>query len=320
MRLITADGPLLNQILRETHTVWDQGLTHSGYTTLNAVQQRTAWGRQHLARVALVDEADRLLSTAKRYRFSAQVNGRKVPICGIGAVFTSSSKRGRGYASALIERLVDEERRNGAAFAMLFSEIAPAFYERLGFHVVRLDEWSISVDRKSGGSPAMLVRAGDERDLPAIAAMHDVRAGGTPFRLHRDPALIQHMLTRKRLIAGLGPVGRRQIEFFVAEEGASAVAYVMLFVNQFGWTLDEAGDRDPAAARLGAILQVLLAREPSREPPLIRTWWPRSFAVPPQLSLTDRSDPRDVMMIRALGDIPAPTSADDVFYWRSDEF
>ena len=51
-------------------------------------------------------------------------------------------------------------------------------------------------------------------------------------------------------------------EFFVAEEGASAVAYVVLNVNANGWTLEEAGDRDPAGARLGAMLQVLLAREP----------------------------------------------------------
>ena len=40
------------------------------------------------------------------------------------------------------------------------------------------------------------------------------------------------------------------------------MAYVVLSQNQFGWTLEEAGDRDPAGARLGAILQVLVAREP----------------------------------------------------------
>ena len=42
-------------------------------------------------------------------------------------------------------------------------------------------------------------------------------------------------------------------------------------------------DRDPAGARLGALLQVLVAREPSRGMPLIRAWWPRAFPVPPQV-------------------------------------
>ena len=110
------------------------------------------------------------------------------------------------------------------------------------------------------------------------------------------------------------------MEFFVAEEGASAVAYVVLSVSRNGWTLEEAGDRDPAGARLGAILQVLAAREPSHQAPLIRTWWPRSFPVPPQWRLSDRIDSRDLLMVRPLIDLSRPLTADDVFYWRSDYF
>ncbi len=112
----------------------------------------------------------------------------------------------------------------------------------------------------------------------------------------------------------------RQTEFFVAEEGASAVAYVVFTVSAGGWTLEEAGDRDPAAARLGAILQVLLAREPSRRPPLIRTWWPHGFPVPPQVRLTERIPARDLFLIRPLTDLRMPERKEDVFYWRSDYF
>jgi hypothetical protein len=112
----------------------------------------------------------------------------------------------------------------------------------------------------------------------------------------------------------------RQVEFFVAEEGASAVAYVLLSVNRNGWTLEEAGDRDPAGARLGAMLQVLAAREPSQRAPLIRTWWPRSFVVPPQLRLSNRGDSRDLLMVRSLVEPSRPLTADDIFYWRSDYF
>jgi hypothetical protein len=67
------------------------------------------------------------------------------------------------------------------------------------------------------------------------------------------------------------------------------------------------------------MFQVLAAREPSRDLPLIRAWWPRMLAVPPQLELTDRSDPKDVMMLRPLADVAVPDPA-DVFYWRSDCF
>jgi hypothetical protein len=166
----------------------------------------------------------------------------------------------------------------------------------------------------------MLVRAGHDSDLAAVAAMHEVRAGGSPFALRRDPALVHYALAKKRLLAGLGPPGLRHLEFFAAEEGASAVAYVVLNVNANGWTIEEAGDRDPAGARLGAMLQVLLAREPTHQTPLIRAWWPRSFPVPPQVTLTDRSDARDVLMVRALADVVMPKSAEDVFYWHADHF
>jgi hypothetical protein len=150
--------------------------------------------------------------------------------------------------------------------------------------------------------------------------MHEVRSASARFALRRDMSLIQYSIAKKRMLAGLGPAGLRHVEFYVAEEGASAVAYVVLSVNAHGWTLDEAGDRDPSGARLGAMLQVLVAREPTRRAPLIRAWWPRGFAVPPQLSLTDRTDARDVLMLRPLADVPLPGSAADAFYWRGDFF
>lgn len=319
MPIVIAADTLLEEILDATYEIWHEGLTRKAYAQLNAAQMRTAWGATHLHRVALVDAQGHLLSSAKRYRLDATFDGRPVRVCGIGAVFTPQAKRGRGHASALIEQLLHDEAASGTDFALLFSEVGPAFYERLGFATVVLDEVTVRVDVKRGGSPAMLVRAGTDADLPAIAAMHDKRAAGARFAPRHDPAYLQFGLARKRLLAGLGKVGQRQVEFFVAEEGASAVAYLVLSISEYGWTLNEAGDRDPAAARLGAMFQVLVAREPSLEIPLIRAWWPKSFAVPPQLSLAEKGPAGDVMMMRSLNGMPLP-SGDDVFIWRSDFF
>jgi hypothetical protein len=150
--------------------------------------------------------------------------------------------------------------------------------------------------------------------------MHEIRSAPARFALRRDPTQILYALTKKRLQAGLGPPGLRHTEFFVAEEGASAVAYVVITVSAGGWTLEEAGDRDPAAARLGAMLQVLIAREPSLGAPLCRAWWPHRFPVPPQLRITERVPARDLFMIRPLTDLPMPERNEDVFYWRGDYF
>jgi GNAT superfamily N-acetyltransferase len=319
MIIVPAENDILERILDATFPIWNEGLSRAAYGQWNRAQLLTPWGRRHLQRFASLDEGGRVIATAKQYRFDVRVGGREGWMCGIGAVFTPPEHRGRGHASALVEALVTRARRDGSLVAALFSAIGAEFYERLGFSGVSLDEVTITVNRK-GGAPAMLVRAGQERDLEAVAAMHATRAAEAAFTLRRSPSLVHYALAKKRLLAGLGPPGLRQLEFFVAEEGASAVAYVVLNVNANGWTLEEAGDCDPAGVRLGAMLQVLLAREPSHRPPLIRAWWPRAFAVPPQIQLKDRSAPRDLLMVRPLSDVAMPKTASDVFYWHADHF
>jgi GNAT superfamily N-acetyltransferase len=319
MTIVPADGALLEDILDHTFEIWNEGLSRAAYGQWNRAQLKTPWARAHLQRCASLDDSGRLLATAKQYRLDVRVDGRDGWMCGIGAVFTPGDRRGHGHASALVEEMVLRAQREGALLASLFSEIGADFYARLGFVTVPLDEVTFSINRK-GGAPAILVRAGEERDLEAVAAMHATRAAGAPFALRRDSALVHYALAKKRLLAGLGPQGLRQLEFFVAEEGASAVAYVVLNVNAHGWTIEEAGDRDPAGARLGAMLQVLLAREPTHHMPLIRAWWPRVFPVPPQLQIADRSVPKDLFMVRALSGVAMPKTPDDVFYWHADHF
>ena len=150
-----------------------------------------------------------------------------------------------------------------------------------GFEKVPMDEVTVNIALKKG-APAMLVRAGTERDYDAICAMYATCTAGAHFALRRDPAALHYAVSKKRLFAGLSAPGTHALEFFVAEEGTAAAAYVVLSQNKHGWTLEEAGDRDPAGARLGGMLQVLAARDPSRPAPLIRAWWPRSFPVPPR--------------------------------------
>lgn len=319
MQVVVAEGELLERVLDSTYPVWHDGLTRRAYSQWNTAQLRTPWGRERLTRFALVGDGDVLLASAKRYRHDVRIDGREGWMCGIGAVLTPPEHRGRGHAAALVEQLVDQSRREGALVAGLFSEIGEPFYQRLGFARVPMDEVTVNVALK-GGAPAMLVRAGTERDYDALVAMHAKRTAEARFALRRDAALLHYAIAKKRLFAGLSAPGTHQVEFFVAEEGASAAAYVVLSQNQHGWTLEEAGDRDDAGARLGGLLQVLAAREPSLQAPLIRTWWPRSFPVPPQLALSRRTDPRDVLMLRALSDVALPAAADDVFYWRSDYF
>jgi hypothetical protein len=70
----------------------------------------------------------------------------------------------------------------------------------------------------------------------------------------------------------------------IAEEGITAAAYVVVTIVGDTWTIEECGDRDPSGARVGAILQALITREPVERRPTIRAWLPRGF-VPPQVTI-----------------------------------
>jgi GNAT superfamily N-acetyltransferase len=318
MPLVVAQGPPRPH-LRQHLSNLERRLTRAAYGQWNKAQLRTPWGSRNLQRFALLADDGSLLASAKRYRIDVSLDGRDGWMAGIGAVFTPESRRGQGHASRLIEMLVERERAAGALLSGLFSEIGAAFYERLGFRPVPLDEVTVTVKRQ-GGAPAMLVRGGDERDLPNIAALHAIRAAGARFAVRRDPSLLGYALSKKRLLAGLGPPGPPSGGVLRCRGRRDGCVVRGPFRECE--RLDAGGSRrsDPAGARLGAMLQVLLAREPSHRTPLIRAWWPRSMPVPPQIELTDRIDARDVFMVRPLADVAMPATADDVFYWRSDYF
>jgi GNAT superfamily N-acetyltransferase len=317
--IVPATGALLEQILRETFQIWSEGLTFSQYVKFWDAQLRTPWGAAHLDRVALVERGT-VMSSAKRYDLSGRIDGRIRRVLGIGAVFTSPSRRGQGGARRLLETIIDVATTDGYEFAMLFSEIDPAFYEALDFVPIPFRESRLRVTRGKG-SPMVLVRAGDDRDIPAIADLSAAHSSKARFALDRGDDWIRFGITKRRLLCGLGPADERQVEFLVTEEAHTAVAYIVTTVRGDRWFIEDAGDRDPSGARLGAMLQAMLARTPHLKQPEIGAWLPHGF-VPPQVEVVD-AQPAAVMMLRPLADqtLPLPPlAAEDVVYWRSDYF
>ena len=325
MRVVRATGALLESLLDDTFPLWGDGLTRKGYGHWNIAQERTDWGTSHLRRFALVDGA-RVLSSAKRYDLSLWLKGRKVSALGVGAVFTPESQRGHGHAPAIVKALEDQARTDGAEVSLLFSEIGPQYYARLGYTQIPLQTVEVEVNEKKG-APAMLVRAGEDADAAGVAAMHDQRARGFDLALLIDAAQVRYSVSKKRMFVGLGTGLGRSIEYFVSEEGHQAVAFLVVQVTRGvtgqpdTWSVEACGDRDPSGARIGAMLQVLLARAPSATRPIIRAWWPDSLR-PPQLRIVPRQPAGEVMMVKPLvPDITADALAPDgVMYWHGDAF
>lgn len=323
---INAAGASLTQILEASYPIWNEGLSFDGYARYNAVQMRTAWGAAHQRRMALVD-GDTVLSSAKWYDIDAQLEGTPRRVLGIGAVFTPDAQRGRGYAVDLIERMTAEAAREGYHAAVLFSEIGAPYYERLGFAAIARETLTLDVIQKKG-APATLVRAGNDADLSRLAELHDISDAFARFSPRRTAELIQFAVQKRRTLSALAPLGTRTTEFYVAEEGNHAVAYVLMSrgpaSNRTDGTetmwLDACGDRDPTGARVGAILQVLLARTPAETPPPLSAWLPDNW-LPPQVRIASRAPADDILMIKPLGATPLPPlHGSEVTWWRGDYF
>ena len=320
MELVPAAGDLLTQILDSSYLLWGEGLTRKSYENYNFAQQATRWGSDHLDRVALVDRG-RVLSSAKRYRVELMVDGLPRRVLGIAAVFTPPELRGRGYAGQLLESIVQTASAEGYEFAMLFSEIGIDYYARYGFSAVLQDTLALQVDRRPG-APAVVVRGGYARDIAPIANMHRELASKYRFSFVRTPEWVEFAIARKRLLAGLGAEGTNGVLFYVVEEGGRAVAYVVVTTTPRGWTLEECGDRDPSGARAGALLQTLLAREPSVGTPPIYAWLPEDW-LPPQVAIVSRVAATQVLMLRPLSGSARSIGSiarSDVLFWHADAF
>lgn len=320
MELVAAAGDLLKHVLDGSYPLWGDGLTRQAYEKYNLAQQATRWGRQHLDRVALVD-GGRLLSSAKRYSIGLTLDGRRCHGLGIAAVFTPPERRGQGFARQLLDRILDGATRDGYDVALLFSEIAPEYYARHGFIMVPQDTLQLEVERKPG-APGIVVRGGDARDLAPVARMHQELASRYRLSVDRTTEWIEYAIAKKRLLAGLAEPGTCGVLFYVVEEGGRAVAYVVVTTDEAGWTLEECGDRDPSGARVGALLQTLIAREPAVNTPPIYGWMPVGWR-PPQLSIVSRAAATQVLMLRPLSEAARaarPLAPSDVLYWHADAF
>jgi hypothetical protein len=320
-RVVPAEGVILERVLDATYPLWNGGLSRQGYGTLDAAQMKTAWGRGHRRRFALVDGAN-VLASAAQYDLAAILDQRPVRVCGIGSIFSEPAHRGSHHAEELVDRLLAQAARNGAVMALVFSEGRQEHLELNDFEAVSIADAELAVPESSRrGAPMTLIRGGEERDLAAIVAMGQVRASAFRFHLDRDADFVQYAITKKRLLAGLGEAGARQLHFFIAEEGITAAAYVVVSIVGGTWTIEECGDRDPSGARVGAILQALIAREPVERRPTIRAWLPHRF-VPPQVTIVSAKPSTEVLIVRSLGStmIQPRLSSDDVLYWRADVF
>ena len=245
-----APADYVRDVLPHTAEIWSGDRDFDAYVAEFDELCASGFGRRRFKMLGLQIDGQ-LVTSCKRYQRELRCGDRTFRTAGIGAVFTPKNARGRGYATAFLGALLDDERAAGTDFVFLFSDIHPAFYERLGFST--LPSRAISLRADTLPHARIPARSLTDGDWPAIERCFTTLDATRPFALTRPPLVWEWIRLRARSRESEGVLVRLGIM-----RGKRLVAYVLgrRFPAADSFALDEFGALDfDASAQLPSLIR-----------------------------------------------------------------
>lgn len=240
----------VRDVLPHSAEMWAGDLDFEAYAAEFGALSASGFGRRRFRTLGLSIDGQ-LVTSCKRYQRELRCGDRTFRTAAIGAVFTPEALRGRGYATAFLGALLDTERASGTDFAFLFSDIHPAFYERLGF--VQLPSRAIVLRADALPHARIMTHSLTDDDWPAIERCFATLEATRPFALTRPPLVWEWLRMRARANESAGVFVRLGIM-----RGRRLVAYVLgrRFPAVDSFALDEfAFIDDDAGAKIAALIR-----------------------------------------------------------------
>ena len=210
----------VRDVLPESFALWGDGRDFATYAADLRAMAATTYAKRRAFLVG-IREIDGYAATCKTYDREIRWRTRSLRATGIGAVFTPLASRGRGYATAMLGALLDAERAAGRDVAFLYSDIHPAYYERLGF--VALPSRLLSVRAESLAGAPSGARPIADSDWTGIRRCFEALDRTRPWSLRRTPLVWNWMRGRWRVPPRTGD----QNVALVVREGRGVVAYAI---------------------------------------------------------------------------------------------
>jgi hypothetical protein len=146
--------------------------------------------RERRATPWVLDRGDgTIVATLLCHPLELAVGGRVERAYGLGSVGTLTAHRRRGHAEALCRAACEAGEAEGRPLGLLFASIAPAYYERLGFHVLPApgSRCRRLADLVASGRAAEIVPIDPRREVERLTAAYRAFHGRT-LSVHRDRA------------------------------------------------------------------------------------------------------------------------------------
>jgi GNAT superfamily N-acetyltransferase len=244
----------VRDVLPHSAEIWSGDLSFADYAAEFGALSASGFGRRRFRTLGLSDDGE-IVASCKRYQRELRCGERTFRAAAVGAVFTPKALRGRGYATALLGALLDAERAAGTDFIFLFSDIHPAFYQRLGF--VALPSRAIVLRADTLPHVRIPGRTLVEADWPAIERCFGAHEAAREFALTRPPLVWDWIRMRAQakesgggVLVRLGVMRARRLVAYVLGRRFAAVDSFAL--DEFAYVDDEAAALVPALIRNAA--------------------------------------------------------------------
>ncbi len=232
--------------------------------------------------------ADRVVVSLGGYPVRFRLEGREMPGIAIGSVYTVSDMRGKGYAPRLIAWVENHQRSAGGGLSVLYSDIEPQYYARLGYVLCpALEGWrdtSLESPR-----PAHTLIPFDPRDrLAAMRQMYAAYHGAAPLSIARDEAYWEMMLEKFA-----------DDNFYALAAGNDVWAgYVRVGRKGDAWRITDYALADQSDARAAQLYAALVALARSGGAKRVGGWLPDSAPARELFTLSPRR--AEITMIKSL--------------------
>lgn len=146
--------------------------------------------------VATVD--NEVVASLGRHPLQFRFRGRTVPGFGICAVHTAPAQRRKGFAESLCREVIAASQSGGDALSLLFSDIAPAYYAKLGFREFPAITYRCErLIELAGGGPALRATRIDPAErIGLLAELYDAAHKDEEIYLARDRAYWEYTIVR----------------------------------------------------------------------------------------------------------------------------
>lgn len=244
----------VRDVLPQTFSLWGDGRAFDRYANDFRKVATSVYGKRRPFTIGM-REGNEVACSCKNYDRELRFGERSLRAMGIGAVFTPTRLRGRGYASAMLGALLDSERAAGRDIAFLYSDIGTAFYAQLGF--IALPSRLLTIRAASlDGSPAGAVPLA-KSDWAAVRRCFEALDTRRRWSLRRTPLVWDWMRDRWNAPA---PEGTQPVHLAV-RRGRTVSAYAIgrrmpaqdtFVVDDFAYAGADDGARLPALLRAAA--------------------------------------------------------------------